>query len=125
GAARGGTFEDATDLADLVDVSGADAPDDGTAVGQQVDDADAGQGDEGLADGRVADAEASGKLLGAQVLSGPVQAPERSSQQLLDDGLPAQAVITSQSFGSSRGRHGKPLRGGFGWGVHSGRQNVL
>src|SRR5207237_2176905 len=70
GAARRLALQHAADLADLVNVSLSNSANDGTAVGQQVDDADAAQGDEGLADGRVANAEALGQFLRDQALPG-------------------------------------------------------
>jgi len=99
GRAGGLTLQDAADLADLVDLVRRDAPDDGPAVGQQVDDADAGQGDQGLADRGVAHPEPVGQLLGDQVLAGPQPAPEHVGQDGLDDGLAAQAVVALQRLG--------------------------
>src|SRR5207248_7504654 len=80
----------------------------GPAVGQQVDDADAGQGDQRLADGRVADAEALGHVLGDEVGAGAEPALEDVGQEGLDDRLPAQAVIPPQRAGATRDRHRVP-----------------
>ena len=60
-AATSGTrclaLQSAANLADLADLVRRDAPHNGPAIGQQIDDADAGQRDECLADRRVTDAE--------------------------------------------------------------------
>ena len=96
GAASGGTFQDTADGADLADIAGADPANDGSAIGQEIDDTDAGQGDESLANGSVADAEALGQLLRDQVRPGPQSALEDIGEQGLDNGLAAQAVMTVQ-----------------------------
>ncbi len=112
GGAGGLALEDPADLADLADLVRRDAADDGPAVGQQVDDADAGQRDERLADRRVADAEALGQLLGDEVLAGAKAPLEDIGEQGFHDRLAAQAVVAIQGFRITRGRHGKLRRRG-------------
>ena len=73
-----------------------DLADDGPAVGQEVDDADAGQRDQGLADRRVADPEAHGQLLGHQVRAGTEAALEDLGQQALHQRLAALTVVARQ-----------------------------
>ena len=82
------------------------APDDGAAVGQQVDDADAGQGDQRLADGRVADAEALGQLLRDQVLPGAQPALEDVGQERLHHDCLHRPWFPGRGFqfGSCQGR---------------------
>lgn len=89
----GGALEEAADLVNLADFPGGDFADDGAAVRDDVDDADAGEGDEGFADRRVADAEAVGQVLGDEVFAGLEAAVEHVGQQRLHDGLAAEAVV--------------------------------
>src|SRR5262249_29827721 len=91
--------------ADLVNLAAGDGPDDGAAVGQQIDDADAGEADEGFTDGRVADAEAGGQLLRNEVLAGAEASLEDVGKQRFDDDLTAQAVVTAQGGSRDRGGH--------------------
>src|SRR5262249_47381743 len=105
-------LQDAANLADLANIPGRHRPNDGPAVGQQVDDADAAQGDERLADGRVTNAEAFGKFLRDQALSGPQFALEDVRQQRLDNGLATQAMIAVQRVVPVRSRHGESYREG-------------
>ena len=103
--ARRLALQGAADLADLADLVRRDAPHDGPAIGQQIDDADAGQRDECLADRRVTDAEAFGQLLRDQVLAGAQPALEDVGQERLHDGLAAQAVIARRRIGVTRNGH--------------------
>jgi hypothetical protein len=64
-------LQGATHLTDFTDLFLRNATDDGAAVGQQVDDADASQGNQRLADGRMADAEAFRQFLRHQMRAWP------------------------------------------------------
>ena len=78
GGARRLALQGPAHLADFADIGGGDTANDGAAVGQQVDDADAGQGDQGLADRRMTDAEALGQFLRDKMRAG-VSRPWKTS----------------------------------------------
>ena len=92
GGARRLALQDAAHLTDFADLFQRDAADDGAAVGQQVDDADAGQGDQRLADGRVADAEPIRQFLRDEVGARSDPAVEHVGHQRLHDGLAAKTA---------------------------------
>jgi hypothetical protein len=63
------TFEDAPHLANLADIASRNAANDGSAIGEQVNNADPGECDQRFADRRVTDAEARRQLLRRQALT--------------------------------------------------------
>lgn len=107
GVPGGLAFEEAANLANFADLTSGDGANDGAAVGDEIDDADAGEGDEGLADGGVADAEASSEGLGDEVLTGDEVALEDIGKERLHDGLPTKSVVALERRG---GRHDSSSR---------------
>jgi len=88
GGPDGLALQGAPKAVEVADLPSPHAPDDGPAVGTDLDDTDPRQGDQRLTDRRPAHAQAFRQFLDDQPLPGPEAAVHDILEQILDERLP-------------------------------------